>query len=267
MARSITQPLIDRLESPDTGNSIVYDTKVRGFGVRITSAGVKSFVLNYRIRGRERRYTIGRCEEFSVTAAKAEAEKLRGDINSGVDPLEQKAAEREQVSTEEGMPNFADLCREYTKEAEGYKRKRTLSNHKSILNSILLPHLGERPPGEILSDDLIRIHKSLKTTPYVANRALSLASSIFSWVLKKPERKEKFGIAENPVKGVPRYHEDRHEVWLSTEQLESLTSALDAYSEQDAADAIRLLILTGSREGEVLNASWPQFDLPRGRSN
>jgi integrase len=264
MAENITQSLIDRLESPDIGNSIVYDTKIRGFGVRITSAGVKSFVLNYRIRGRERRYTIGRCEDFNVTAARAEAEELRGKIAIGDDPLEQKEAERKQFVVEHGMPNFADLCREYMEEAKGYKRKKTLSNHQSILNSILLPHFGERAPGEILSDDLIKIHKSLKTTPYVANRALSLASSIFSWVLKKTERKEKFSVAENPVKGVPRYHEDRHEVWLSTEELESLTSALNAYSEQDAADAIRLLILTGSREGEVLNASWPQFDLPRG---
>ncbi len=264
MAKVITQQLIDHLESPSAGNSIVYDKKVRGFGVRITSAGVRSFVLNYRIRGRERRYTIGRCEDFSVTAARDESEKLRGEIARGVDPLEQKEAERKQVDAEQGAPNFADLCRDYTEEAEGYKRKRTLLSHKSILVTHLLPHFGQRAPGEIRSDDLIRIHKSLRTTPYVANRTLSLASAIFSWVLKKSERKEKYGIAENPVKGVQRYHEDRHEVWLSTEQLDRLKSALDAYPEQGAADAIRLLILTGSRESEVLNASWDQLDLARG---
>lgn len=264
MARVISQKFIDELEPPTRDNFIVYDSKLRGFGVRITSAGVKSFVLNYRVRGRERRYTIARCEDLPVTAARAEAEKLRGEIAKGNDPLEAREAERKEASPATALPNFADLCREYTEEAEGYKRKKTLLNHKSILNSILLPHFGQCSPGDIRSDDLVRIHKSLSTTPYVANRAMSLASAIFSWTLKKPERKEKFGVAENPVRGVQRYHEDRHEVWLSTEQLKNLQSALNAYSGKEASDVIRLLILTGAREGEVLNAEWEQFDLPRG---
>jgi len=264
MAKDITQKLIDGLESPDMGNFIVYDKGLRGFGVRITSAGVKSFILNYRIHGRERRYTIARCADLPVTAAKAEAEMLRGQIAKGIDPQEQKETERKQVDAEQGLPTFSDLCREYGEEAEGYKRKSTLRTHKSLLTTILLPHLGERAPGKIRTDDLIRIHKSLSTTPYVANRAMSLASAIFAWALKKPERKEKYCIAENPVRTVKRYHEDRHEVWLTTEQLESLQSALDAYSGQDAANVIRLLILTGAREGEVLKAAWDQFDLARG---
>jgi len=68
----------------------------------------------------------------------------------------------------------------------------------------------------------------------------------------------------NPVKGVKRYDEPSRETWLSLEQLQSLASALDQYPDQVAADAIRLLIVTGSREGEVLAAEWSQFNLKRG---
>ena len=69
---------------------------------------------------------------------------------------------------------------------------------------------------------------------------------------------------DNPAKGVPRFHEDKRETWLSREQLQKFALALHSYPEQDAADALRLLILTGAREGEVLSASWPMFDLQRG---
>ena len=65
-------------------------------------------------------------------------------------------------------------------------------------------------------------------------------------------------------KGIPRYPEDRRETWLTAEQVEDLLTALDNYSDQSAANAIRLLIVTGAREGEVLSATWDQFDIKRG---
>src|SRR5262249_45662179 len=61
-----------------------------------------------------------------------------------------------------------------------------------------------------------------------------------------------------------RYPEDKRETWLTAEQVEDLLTALDNYSDQSAANAIRLLIVTGAREGEVLSATWDQFDLKRG---
>jgi integrase len=69
---------------------------------------------------------------------------------------------------------------------------------------------------------------------------------------------------ENPTSGVARFHEDRRERWLTVEELQRLTAALDAYSDQRAANALRLLMLTGARENEVLKADWSQFDLKRG---
>ncbi|HEV2116727.1 MAG TPA: Arm DNA-binding domain-containing protein [Terriglobales bacterium] len=103
MAERITSKLVEKLQSPEIGNTIVYDADVRGFGLRVTCNGVKSFILNYRTNGRERRYTIGRCDEWSVTAARERAEALRGDIAKGVDPMK----ERESLA---GAPTFADLA-------------------------------------------------------------------------------------------------------------------------------------------------------------
>jgi integrase len=255
-ARKITQKLIEGLAA-EGNDYIQYDDEVRGFGVRVTRNGVKSFILNYRINGRVRRATIGRCEEWSVTGARKKAETLRGQINDGIDPLAELEAER-------GAFTFADLAREYMEDAEGRKRPTSLRNDRAMLAHILQPQLGNCHLAEIDSDALSKIHRSLKATPYRANRVLALSSAMFRWATRNNQAKAKWGIADNPARAIERYHEEQREKWLTQEQLESLQRALAAYPDPEAADAIRLLILTGSREGEVLNADWSQFDLQRG---
>ena len=257
MTDRINQKLIEKLDAPESGNAILYDEDVRGFGVRVTSNGVKSFILNYRINGRERRYTIARCDEWSVTAARQKAEALRGDIAKGIDPMK----EREALL---GAPTFAELAGEWLEDAEGRKRESSLRQDRAMLRDILKPALASRHLAEIDSSALSKIHRSLKNTPYRANRVLALVSAIFGWAIRNDAARAKWGINENPVKGIERYYEEKRETWLTQEQLAALENALAAYPDRCVADAIRLLILTGSREAEVLRAEWAQFDLKRG---
>ena len=73
MAERITDKLVKGLTQPTSGNRVIYDEKVKGFGIRITAAGARAFVLNYRnAEGRERRLTIGAYgpNEWSVEAAR-----------------------------------------------------------------------------------------------------------------------------------------------------------------------------------------------------
>ena len=70
MAERITETLVKKLPCPARGNRIVYDSDLKGFGVRVTAASAKAFVLNYRIGGRERRYTIGSYPDWSAAAAR-----------------------------------------------------------------------------------------------------------------------------------------------------------------------------------------------------
>ncbi len=74
MKAHLTERAIKALE-PGSTNIIVYDQAVTGFGVRVTSAGARSFVLTYRIEGRERRLNIGAWPDLSVTAAREEAKR------------------------------------------------------------------------------------------------------------------------------------------------------------------------------------------------
>src|SRR5450759_4206648 len=90
MKQMITERMVSALKAPAQGNLVVFDKQLRGFGVRVTMAGVKAFILNYSVAGRERRYTIGRYPEWSATAARDEAIKLHGNIRAGNDPLQQR---------------------------------------------------------------------------------------------------------------------------------------------------------------------------------
>jgi len=70
--------------------------------------------------------------------------------------------------------------------------------------------------------------------------------------------------SENPSKGIPRFHEEKRERWLSKKEIQRFREAMDRYPDQNAANALRLLLLTGSRAGEVLKAEWEHFDFARG---
>lgn len=247
----ITQRFVERLEAPKEGSRVEWDGQIPGFGVRITAAKVISFVLNYSIHGRERRYTIGRWPEWSADAARDEALELRRGIGEGKDPLHEKMLSRSERTV-------SDLAKEYLeRHAEVHKRASTLRNDRAMLTGLIEPHIGQLSLSAVGRRDIEALHQSLKGTPYRANRVLSLLSSMFNkavdwgWLLVNPARK------------IRRFHEDRREAWLTADQLTALDKALDDYG-KDSAEAIRLLILTGSRENEVLGAEWDQFDLERG---
>jgi len=252
VAQRITQKLISKLSSPPSGNLIEYDSEIPGFGVRITAAGVVAFILNYRILGRERRYTIGRYPELTATAARERALQLRGRILDGHDPLEERERDRAE-------PTLGDLATQYLEQyAAHHKRPTSVRDDRHMIEKIIVPKLGKLRVKSIGKKDIESLHAALKTTPYRANRVLALLSKMFTlstqWDLR----------ADNPARGVPRFHEDRRERWLSEEEVRRFSNALDNYTDQNAANALRLLMLTGAREGEVLKADWAQFDLKRG---
>jgi integrase len=248
----ITQKIISKVVPPGEGNRIHYDSEIPGFGVRITSAAAISFVLNYRIHGRERRLTIGKHPELTATAARERALQLRTRIIDGHDPL----AEREQ---ERSQPTVSQLTKQYLDEyAATHKRPTSLRNDRQMIQRIIVPTIGSLRLKSIGKRDIQSLHASLNSTPYRANRVLSLLSKMFGLA-------KDWGImTENPARGVPRFQEDRRERWLSKEELGRFLDALNSYHDQNAANALRLLIFTGAREGEVLKADWTQFDLKRG---
>lgn len=252
MGKHITQRTIRALTPPSKGNKVIWDDEVVGLGVRITASGAVSFVLRYVINARERRLTIGRYPDLSASAAREEATRLRGALVHGHDPLAERQARRM-------APTMYDLAADYlSKHAEKYKRSTSVQADKSMWSNIILPRLGPLKVHAVSRLDIGNLHHSLGDKPYRANRVLALLSKAFSLAIHWR------WCIENPVKGIERYKEHGRERWLSPSELTRLMAVLGGQSHQRAANAVRLLILTGARRGEVLSATWDQFDLERG---
>jgi integrase len=127
-----------------------------------------------------------------------------------------------------------------------------------MLEKIILPELGKLRVSAVTLRNVRSLHKSLKKTKVQANRVVALLSKMFTFAMDDNMR------PDNPAKGIKRFPEDKREAWFSLDTLHAISDALDAYPEQDAADALRLLIVSGARPHEWLGASWPMFDLKRG---
>jgi integrase len=101
----------------------------------------------------------------------------------------------------------------------------------------------------------------MKATPYMANRVVSFVSRLFSYAMEEKMTET------HPARNIEHYHEEKRTRFLNEEdpgEIARFSAALDAYHDQNAANALRLMLLTGSRSGEVLKATWDQFNLTRG---
>lgn len=253
MRQRLTDSIIKALPTPASGNRITYDAEMPGFGCRVTAAGSRAFVLNYRTTGgRERRITIGQHPTWGLKAAREEAKRLRREIDSGRDPLGEEEAER-------GAPTIANLCRRYEEEHLPKKRERSARDDRALIEREILPRLRRRKVADVTFSDIDRLHREItKRAPIRANRAVALSSKMFSLAIRWGWR------LDNPCKGVERNPENKRDRYLTSEELGRLTSALGKHRDQQSANIIRMLLLTGARRGEVLAMRWTDLDLAAG---
>jgi integrase len=254
MASKLTDAVIRALPPPAKGERIFYDEAVKGFGCRVTAAGARSFILNYRTRlGRERRFTIGRFGDWKTGAARVEAAELKRRISGGGDPLGVIKAAR-------AAPTVTDLCDRFIAEYLPRKRASTQKTYSQQIASEIKPALGRMRVAEVTFADIDTLHRAIskRGRPYRANRVLALLSRLFSMAIRWHMR------ADNRCRGVERNLEHQRRRYLSSDELMGLTKALDEYSDQQSADIIRLLLLTGARRGEALQARWQDIDLTTG---
>jgi integrase len=245
-----------RSAKPPAGerNQVIhYDSEVKGFGVRVTRFGARAFILNYRARGVERRYTIGSYPDWKVATAREEAKRLKRLVDQGRDPMGERYEER-------AAPTVNDLVDRYLSEHAPRKRERSRRDDQSMIAQWIKPELGNRKVADVRHEDIERLHRKVtaRGTPTRANRVAALLSKMFSLAIRWEMR------ADNPAKGIERNAEKKRNRYLVGEELRRLIEALAAHPNQNAANAIRLLLLTGARRGEVLGASWDQFELDEG---
>ena len=248
--------LTDRslLPPPARGNRIFYDDWIGGFGCRVTAAGGRAFVLNFyrRADGRERRFTIGGFPEWSVAAARQEAKRLKREIDGGADPVGDQQENR-------AAPTVADLAARFQHDYVPRKRPSTQRVYRQQIAADILPALGRMKVATVRTADVDAFHHRLSgRAPTHANRTLAVVSKMFSLAIRWGWRKD------NPCRGVERNQEEKRHRYLSADELLRLSEALAKLEDVSAANAVRLLLLTGARRGELLAARWADIDLKTG---
>lgn len=266
MAKPQAQPVRIKLNNrnmdskacqPGKTDKFVWDTELRGFGLRIKPSGVKSFILQYRNRlGESRRMTLGVYSQgLTPSQARDEALKHKAAAKRGRDPAKEIRASRDAATFDMVADDFiADYARPKKKARSVEEDERNLKLH-------LRPRFGARKMASITQIDVARLHASMKEMPFAANRCLSLLSKICSWCETRGDRPRN----SNPCSGISRFPEPGRERFLNGEEMRRLGDALAAAEHaktepQAYIDAIRLLIFTGARRSEIVNLRWRDVD-------
>ncbi len=240
------------------GTDYRWDDQLPGFGLRVYPSGKKSFAVSYRVKGKKRIMILGPYGRLTLQQARAKARRVLADATDGSDPAQARQRALQ-------APMVTDLADRYLREhAEVRKKAKSIEEDRRNWSKHILPALGTRKVEDITPDDVRSLHTKMQKTPYAANRVLALLSKAFNLAEVWGWR----GQHSNPTRHVERYQEQRQERFLSSEELARLGAALanaeDAQTElPQAIAAIRLLLLTGCRKGEVLTLKWEYLDTER----
>src|SRR5262249_57060480 len=176
----LTDIEIKRLPLPERDNRTTFDDAVKGFGIRITPTGARTFILAYRRKsdGKQRRYSIGAFGAWTTTQAREEAKRLKRVVDGGGDP----AGEREDSRA---APNMADLCRRFEQDYIPRKRPTTQRAYKQQIAADIMPEFGEAKVAAVSPAGVDPWHHPVTNrAPTHANRALAVLSKLVSLALR-----------------------------------------------------------------------------------
>ena len=246
---------------PGPKTRILWDRDVTGLGVRITPAGSKAFILNYRVDGRERRATLARCSEIRLRDARDRAGRELTAIRNGeADPLERRREAREAPTVADGVQRFFD---EYVPRriAGGRMSKRTEQDYRKQATLTILPGLGKRKIADVTRADIERA--VAPRAPVQRNRTLALISRLFNLFEDWEWRAQN----TNPARRIEKAREEPRDRVLAPSEVAALAASLNGLEDQYPAPvaAIRLAALTGLRIGEVRTIRWEDVTFETGR--
>jgi integrase len=276
MRAKITKRVVDGVEARDA-TYLFRDTDLKGFVLVVTPAGAKSYAVDYRVgsgRGSpKKRLTIGKHgSPWTPDTARIEAKRLLAEVAAGRDPATARQQERNALT-------FGELIDLYLSEGVGHKKPSTLKADRGRIKHHLRPLLGKLRADRVVRADVERMRNSVaagKTAEKVrdgdkrrpgsiatggkgaAAQCVALVSTIFVFAI------ERSSCTGNPARGVKKAPVRKVERFLSESEISQLAEALDAEVERSGnpypSAAIRLLLLTGCRRGEIVNLFWDHVD-------
>lgn len=256
----ITKRIIDAFEPDPAGEQFLWDSELKGFGVRMMPSGVASFIIKYRnAEGRQRKMVIGRIGAVTPEIARSQARSKLTEVMQGADPSAERHHLRQSI-------DLAELCGLYLEEAAGRLKTNTYLSNKSQIEVHIKPLIGRRTVNSLTYADVVKMQADIvagKTAKErsgrggrstggraVAGRAVVILGTVLEYARKR-------GVVEqNVARGVKPMSANKQKRFLSLEEIGRLGEALRT-AEQTGTDpvpvsAIRFLLLSGCRRMEAL---------------
>ena len=251
--QSITVRTIQSI-TPDPHRDIyVWDTRLKGFGLRTTPRGSQSFVFQYRVDGGPaRRKTIGPVgSPWTPATARKEAERLLVQVYQGIDPVE---AKREAKRKKEAL-NFRTYSERFVELYLKQNWKGTWRSADCTLKNVFVPRWGARPVNEITRADVVKVLDQYSDRPARRKEIHSLLRKLFNWATDRQD------IEFSPLAGMkaPKAVPSRRRV-LSDDEVVALWKATDNAG-WPWGPYVRMLILTMQRRQEVAEMDWSEIDV------
>ena len=240
----------------------LWDTEVKGFGLRVQPSGRRSYIYKFRTPdGRRRNRKIGDPETLTAESARRIVLGMVSDAALGKVIVEDKPKTK--------AITMRKLCDMYLEDyARLHKKPRSVEDDARYIEKEIKPLLGAKNLSEIRSKDIVRIHSSMSAKPVKANRLLALLSKMFNLA----EEWELRDANTNPTQHIRKYKETPRERYLTQDEIVSLEQTLSKAQKEHLVShsvihAIRVLLMTGARLQEVLTMKWEYVDIENGKIN
>jgi len=262
----ITKRAVDSVQAAEN-DVYLWDTDLKGFGLKVTPKARRVYLVKYRGGGRTRRVTIGvHGSPWTPEQARQEAKRLLGQVAARRDTPQEVNNTKQELTV-------GQLCDLYMAEGVRTQKQSNIKTDRGRIERHIKPLLGRRPIGSVTRGDAQKFLQDIadgktamtertgfrgravvKGGEGAANRTLALLGGVYSFAIGRGL------LNDNPVKGVRRFKSKRVDCWLSSEQLAKLGDVLKAAEKEgtnpSANAAIRLLTLTGCRKMEILTLKW-----------
>jgi integrase len=235
----------------------IWDTELKGFGLRVLPSGSCFWTVRSRRRGKHIRVTLGRPDEVAALLARTQARRLLAE--AAVDGLPKKKAAVAAITLE----HFVEM---YWDDVARYWKPSTAKRNFTAWRVQLSPAFGSMRISEVRSAD-VRLWRDDCAGEHEAqyNRAIPVLGSLFKYAEALNLRRK----GSNPCRGLPRYRRAAKERYLSTVEYNRLGAALRAAGDRCPAEVaiVRLLLFTGARISETRDLRWewvrpPHLSLP-----
>jgi integrase len=236
-----------------TGSTLyINDARMPGLSVRVTKAGVKSYVYTRKVHGKLFRKTLGKAAALTLASARTAAATYNGEIAKGIDvaaiwKAARGAAGVKSITLAAAYERFLTLKD---------RRPSTVTDYKMLWRIHVPDRLKRKPLAEITSADVEKLKAEVgRKAQRTANKVVVLISAIMA----KSGR-----WADNPGRGVEKFEERVRTRRLSAEELARLWKVLDSAEGTLWADFFKVLIVTGARRAALCSMRWEDLDLDAG---